>query len=171
MRDLQELGLQTCGRDVLPPPTAQQIALVEEIIGRPLPQSYLTFLRFCNGCAPRLDYFTVENEWGEHGYLVAAFYHISAKTVDTDDSSEVVWQYINGDPEIPDEIVPIALTPFGDSIYLDLTELGDGRVVLEQHGLPEWASGTLPANTDLVIYVAPSFEAFLDLLITMPEEE
>jgi hypothetical protein len=63
------------------------------------------------------------------------------------------------------------MTPFGDNIFLDLTRRGKGRVLLERHGRPAWASGNLPANTDLVIYVAPSFEAFLDMLTDIPEEE
>ena len=170
MRDLDELGLQPCGRTMLPPPTDEQLALVERVVGHALPVSYVEFLRVCNGCYPSLEFFWVETEWGARGYLVAAFYTISAETRDTLDSDEVAWQYHHRGSGVPRGIVPIAMTPFGDKIYLDLTKRGGGRVVLAQHGRPAWASGNLSANTDLVIYVAPSFEAFLDLLTETPDE-
>jgi hypothetical protein len=170
MRDVQELGLQPDGSRT-PPPTGEQIALVERLVGRSLPADYLALLRSCNGCQPTLDYFTVETAWGLQDYQVGAFYALSAATADTDDSGEVVWRYLNGDPDVPPGVLPIGLTPLGDEIYLDLTERGAGRVVLVQHELPAWASGDLPANTELLFEVAPSFAAFLDMLTVTPEEE
>ena len=171
MRDLHELGLESNSGRAIPPPSPEQLALVEKLVGHPLPQSYVDFLRFCNVCHPIPNFFRVQTEWGTRGYLVAAFFPISANTANTDDSSEVAWHYRHRGPGVPRGIVPIAMTPFGDEIYLDLTSRGNGRVVLAQHGLPAWASGNLPAKADLVIYVAPSFEAFVDMLTDVPEEE
>jgi hypothetical protein len=171
MRDLHDLGLIPCAGMAVPPPTTRQLALVERLVGSPLPESYIAFQRFCNGCVPEWNWFKVETPWGWEEYIVAGFYTISTESADAEDPDEVVWQYLHRGEEVPHGIMPIGLTSLGDLIYLDLTNDGNGRVVLAQHGLPAWASGKFPANTDLVIYVAPSFEAFLALLHEPPEEE
>jgi hypothetical protein len=171
MRDLHELALLPCSGQASPPPTASQIAVVERLVGKTLPKSYVDFLSFCNGCYTERNWFIVETDWGQSYHLVAGFYTISAETKDTDDSGEVVSQYRHRGPGVPRDIVPIALTPLGDIIYLDLRKAANGRVVLLQHERPVWASGKMPANTALIVFVAPSFEAFLDLLTDPPEEE
>lgn len=171
MRQLRELGLRPCQPPRLPPPGPAPLALVEGLVGAALPESYVAFLRFCNGCYPARGWFRIATPWGEREHSVAAFYSITTAAADTDDDSEVAWQYLHRDPDAPSGMLPIAMTPLGDGIYLDLTAEGQGCVLLAQHGLPAWASGSLPANTDLVLYVAPSFEAFVDMLTEPPDEE
>ena len=173
MRDLHELKLSVYGEPVTtPPPTADQLSLVERLIGAKLPAAYVEFLRFSNGGYPQLRTFYVEVE--EKGYRetwsISSFFSITSDDLLTEDTEEVPWNYWHRWDEAPREVLPIACTAFGDLICLDLTPEGNGRVVLWAHEVPEWARGTLPA-ADVLLPVAPSFEAFIDSLTTDPDAD
>ncbi len=173
MRDLHELKLNIHGEPVtISPPTAHQLAVVERLVGTKLPAAYVEVLHFSNGGYPELDTFYVEVE--EKGYREAwsvnNFFSITSDDPLTEDTDEVLWNYRHRWDEAPREIVPIARNAFSDKICLDLTPEGNGQVVLFAYQLPEWARGALPA-ADVLLPVAPSFEAFIDSLTTDPEAD
>jgi hypothetical protein len=98
MRDLHELELLPCSGQASLPPTVQQVAVVERLVGKSLSEEYVAFLASCNGCYTNKNWPTIETPWGQRSYLVAAFYTISADAKDTDNSDEVAWQYRHRGP-------------------------------------------------------------------------
>jgi hypothetical protein len=157
MRELSELNIRHFGsRRAMPPPTLDQIAFVENLIGAKLPSSYIAFLMFSNGGYPELDTFYDTTEGSGEEWAVDHFLHISS---DLDSTNNVVWQYQHRWSGAPKEILPIADDGLGDLICLDLTELGKGRVIVWVHDDPD-----LP-----IVEVADSFEEFVDSLALPPD--
>lgn len=153
MRDLNELGIWHIG-EPMPPPTPEQIASVENLIGAEIPESYVAFLRFSNGGFPRVCAFqdrVIQEEWE-----VNHFFHLSS---DIHSTESVIWNYQHRWPGAPREILPIADDGSGNLICLDLTESGKGRVIVWVHDDPD-----LP-----IVEVADSFEEFVDSLMLPPD--
>jgi hypothetical protein len=157
MRNLRELNINEGGELVtLPPPSPEQIALVEQAVGKCLPTSYVEFLRFSNGGHPELDTFRIESGGKQYEWGVDRFFHISD---DLDSTEDVMWNYRNlpGDP--PRTLLPIGCDGGGNLIFLDLSEDGDGRIFFWVHDDPN-----LP-----LLHVADSFEEFIDMLTLNPD--
>ncbi len=155
MRDLNELGIFHIGEPI-PPPTSEQIACVETLIGAKLPESYAAFLRFSNGGWPRVCAFQDRTEGSREEWEVDHFFHIAS---DINSTGNVVWNYRHRWPDASREILPIAEDAFGNFICLDLTASGKGRVIVWVHDDPD-----LP-----IVEVADSFEEFIDSL-TLPHD-
>lgn len=158
MRDLRELNMES-GPVALPPPTAEQLAVVEELVGAKLPAAYVAFLRFSNGGYPELNTCYFDDGERRRRWIVNNFYHIAANSRTVSDTEDVVWQHCHRLPSIPKRTLPFAGNSGGDSLFLDLSEEGEGRVVLYTHDPP---SGP--------ITVADSFEAFIDALVPEPDD-
>src|SRR5207249_1955472 len=148
------------GRPVTtPPPTSNQVALVERLVGVKLPETYVEFLRFSNGGHPEVDTFDFDAagrhmEWG-----INRFFRLSTGPMaGSDDGEDVISQYQHRWPGAPREILPIAGDGLGNLICLDLTKEGNGRVVLWVHDR-EWP----------LLQVAESFEELIDALRLNPD--
>ena len=173
MRDLQELKLNDAGAPVITaPPTKQQLAYLEHLVGAPLPPAYVEFLQFSNGGHPQLNSFFIEvrAEGYREQWSVDNFFSISSDDPDVEDTDEVLWRYNHRNDTLTQEFLPIADNGIGDTIYLDLTREGHGRVVLCARERPAWARGALPAS-DVLLPIAASFEEFIDLLTLNPDLE
>jgi len=157
MRELRELNLNDGGTAVdRPPPTAHQIAVVEQLAGAPLPPAYLAFLRFSNGGHPEVDTFRLPTgaEWA-----VNSFFHLAADTADSDDGMDVVGRYHRRWPGARRALVPIA-NDGGDNLFcLDLDGQGNGAVVVQIHDEPGFPQ----------VRLAGSFEEFIDGLALNPD--
>ncbi len=173
MRDLNELKLNNAGAPIdTPPPTEQQLALVEQAIGAKLPAAYVAFLRYSNGGHPQLNTFYVDvpsrgyhQQWG-----INNFFSIASDDPATADTEEVIWRYQHRHERLPRRLLPIADNGLGDELLLDLTKEGDGRVVLLAHQRPAWARRALPA-AEVLLPVAKSFEELIDSLAIDPDAE
>ena len=161
MRDLKELNLNTGGEPVITPaPTEAQLALVEQLIGVPLPDKYISFLQFSNGGHPELDTVSVDADGHENAWAVNRFFHIQADSHTTKDTDDVIWNYYHRWPNAPRELLPIANTGGGDFFCLDLTTKGKGQIVIQIHDEPGFP----------IIPIADSFETFIDSLIIDPDD-
>ncbi len=156
MRDLNELNITHPGRPIMPPPTPEQIAFVENLVGAKLPSSYVALLMFSNGGCPEVCIFYDRTEGSHKEWSIDHFFHI---TSDLDSTGNVVLYYRHRWPGAPREILPIADNGFGDLICLDLTEPGRDRVIVWVHDDPD-----LP-----IVEVADSFEEFIDSLTLPPD--
>jgi len=158
MRDSDELGISDGGGKPVtrPRPTRELVALVESTIGAGLPPSYVLFLDYSNGRCPGLGTFYVEAGQSHQEWGVDHFFHICS---DLDDYRNIMWQYRHRWANAAREILPIADDGSGNLICLDLTESGNGRVVLWVHDEPGQP----------ILRVASSFEEFIDLLTVNPD--
>ncbi len=156
MRDLNDLNIRHFGGSATPPPTPDQIALVESLIGTRLPSSYIELLMFSNGGWPEAKVFYDRTEGSREEWTVDHFFHISSNL---DSSENVVLHYRHRWNGAAREILPIADDGFGNLICLDLTERGGGRVIVWVHDDPD-----LP-----IVEVADSFEEFIDSLTLPPD--
>lgn len=158
MRDLIELPMDHHGKPVAtPPPTGGQIALVERLLKAPLPEDYVAFLRFSNGGHPQLDTFYITRDGAREPWTIDHFFHVAADSPATEDTRDVLWQYRTLEPDLPQRFLPIADNGFGDLLLLDLTDGGQGRVVLWVHD-EDWP----------LFEVAESFAGLIDGLTTYP---
>ncbi len=155
MRDLNELEIWHIG-EPMPPPTSEQIAFVENLVGTKLPESYVMFLSFSNGGRPEARIFYDRTPGSYEEWEVDRFFHLSS---DTDSTESVIWNYQHWWFDAPKEILPIAEDGSGNLICLDLTEQGGGRVIVWVHDDPD-----LP-----IVEVADSFEEFIDSLTLPPD--
>jgi hypothetical protein len=157
MRDLRELNLNEIGTVAdRRPPTARQIAAVEQLIGASLPESYLTFLRFSNGGHPELDTFTLPT--GEE-WAVNTFFHIASDTAATDDCEDVMWCYHHRWPGAHRALLPIANDGGANLFCLNLEGNRHGEVVVQVHDEPGFPQ----------VHLADSFDEFVDGLALNPD--
>jgi hypothetical protein len=155
MRDLSELNINEGGRPVSrPPPTPEDISRIEELVGAKLPSEYVAFLIFSNGGHPELDVIAVNGapRWG-----VDRFFHVSS---DAGSALNIFWNYhAFRRTGIDKSVLPIAANGGGDLFCLDLSEAGDGKVILWIHDVPGGK----------IVQVADSFEELIDRLIIDPD--
>jgi hypothetical protein len=157
MRDLRELNINKGGRPVTRPrPTPGQLAYVEHLVGAKFPPSYVALLRFSNGGHPEVDTFYFEAEGVRHEWGIDRFFHISS---DIESVENVVWHYRHRWKGAPRGMLPIADDGVGNLICLDLSEIGDGKVVLWVHDDPDQP----------LLVAADSFEALIDSLVMNPD--
>jgi cell wall assembly regulator SMI1 len=155
MRNLEELGIWH-SREPLPPPTSEQIEFVESLIGAKLPESYVAFLRFSNGGRPEARIFYDRTEGSREEWEVDRIFHLGS---DTNSTENVIWNYQHRWAGAPREVLPIAEDGSGNLICLDLTDQGNGRVIVWVHDDPD-----LP-----IVEVSNSFEEFIDSLALPPD--
>jgi hypothetical protein len=70
--------------------------------------------------------------------------------------------------KIPNEVLPFAIDGGGSTLFLDLTEQVNGRIVAFIHGLPGW---TGRSGVDTFIEIAPSFNIYLGKLFVCEDFE
>lgn len=156
MRNLAELNVNEYGAAVTrPPPTVEVIRAFEAEFGRPLPEDYLAFLRFCNGGHPELDIFVPKGGSISDAYAVNHFLRL-------DDDVSAHWSLWHAlsiwRPIVGELMLPFAETGTGDPFLLDF-------------GTEPPCVAYCAHDDDFAIYdVAPSFEAFIDGLQLYPEE-
>src|SRR3954451_19056168 len=161
MRGMHELEMDRHGEPVTTPqPTAQQLAVIERLIGISLPTDYVTFLRFSNGGHPKPDTFYIERAGNREPWSIDHFLKISSDSLATSDTEEVLWHYQALRPDIPREFLPIADDGFGDLLFLDMTEMGKGSVIFWVREEADWP----------LFEVAGSFGEFIDELTVYPED-
>jgi hypothetical protein len=148
------------------PPTDDELAGIEALIGRKLPQSYLDFLAVANG--GYIDYIIeIDQEGIVEAMSFCSVYSTHPKNGTFGEGSVI--------GEIQRErtirVIPATVLPFagdGDNcVYLDLTVPGTERVVAFIEGLPEW---TGLATESRFIHIADSFDGYLDRL-TIDQEQ
>lgn len=143
-----------------PPPTREQLAVIEDLLGAPLPVSFREFLQVANGAY--LEY-VIDVPFGDGKSEPLSFCGIfSAKEGDFCDETFV--GEIRSSREyqkIPPAVLPFARDGGGSMVYLDLSSEGNGRVVAFVEGLPEWTGRRTESE---YIEVASSFDEYVSKL-------
>lgn len=146
--------------DAKPAPTAAQIAAIETELQAVLPPEFLAFLQVGN--AAYLDYY-VDVPDGRGGVEQMSFCgYFSADDGDFCDETLVgevraAREYM----DMPARILPFARDGGDSTLFLDLTDEGQGRVLADIHEMPAWTGPRAPAG---LMVLAPSFDAYLDSL-------
>lgn len=147
-------------------PAPEEVAAIEAMLGRPLPQDFLDFLRVANGAY--LDYCVRVPPDGE--ILSFCGIYLAGKNESGQYGHETFVHEIESEREyknIPKEVLPFARDGGASVVYLDLTSEGDGRVIAFVHGLPTWAS---KHQDDRFIEVAPSFAGYIEMLFKCEDD-
>jgi SMI1/KNR4 family protein SUKH-1 len=135
-------------------------------LGTSLPEDYRRFIEVANGGV--LPY-AVDLPPGAANAEPIVFSQLH--TITPGRSGDFSWGTVLGETRhlhgahvagiLPRDLVPIAGDGGGSSLYLRLHPDHVGEVWAFVHGLPEWAGGD---EQDRGGFVAPSFDAFLDML-------
>jgi len=151
------------------PPDPAEVAAVEQALGVALPACYRQFLDVANGGT--LDHYSVRVPPTPEGEVLCfgdVFYP------GRDGHGEYGYGTLLGELrehrrslDLPREVLPIAQDGGGSTVYLDLTEKGAGRIVALVHGLPAWTGSS--RQQDAFVELAPSFDAYVDLLFVDEE--
>lgn len=151
MRDLSELNINEGGRQVSrPAPTEVLIADFESKTGMHLPAELRGLLQFANGGHPELD--AVGGSDGQ--FAVDTFYHLTPD----DFGPESLWYAVeHWTPTLGKKALPFATDAGGNQFFLDLSET------------PAPVKLCLHNEAMLIADIAPSFEAFIDLLEIDPD--
>lgn len=151
MRNLSELNINIGGKPVgRLAPTEELFASFESETGLILPLELRELLLFSNGGHPELD-----GVGGKHGqYAVSRFHHLHAD----DRDSESLWYAVkHWRPYLGEFALPFASTGGGDQFFLDLSTQ-PACVKLCRHD-----------EAMRIVYIAPSFENFIDSLEIDPD--
>jgi len=161
----KELGVELSGKPAKSP--EQQIAAVESLIGRPLPESYrqmlLTF-KTAFYFTENVGFTPIEpSPWaGEDGTLdIVEFY--GPKRGDSGLAKAVK----TFREQMPEAVIPIADSSGGNQICLGIEGEVQGKVFFWDH---EGESDDSQSFDDLTL-VAESFEDFIERLEVLPEDE
>lgn len=143
-------------------PAPEDIATIEALLGRPLPQDFLDFLSVANGA--HVDYCVRVPPDGK----IVSFYDIflAGKNEPGEHYSTFIHEIEIGreSREIPKEFLPFASDGSHAMAYLDLTPEGNGRVVVSLEDYV-WTGG----QDDGYIVLAPSFAEYIEMLFTCEE--
>lgn len=144
------------------PLSYEKLKQFEVETGATLPESYREFLIQYNGGQPSPDAFPIQdmplNEYG----IIQALLGIETGHEWNDLRSD--YNDLRG--RMPATFVPIAYTPSGDFLCLDIQADGTAPVVFW-----DWYAQHHPPTYANVYGVAPSFEDFLDSLFLAPESQ
>ena len=154
LKELSELEIDLSQSQLQP--IAGGIVMVEELVGTRLPETYVTFLLYCNGGQPKLNTFYSEFEGNEQSFVIAKFLHLTSNDKDRqnrDDKDDIVWWYQHLWANAPTPLLPFARSQDDGLFLLDLSEIGRGKVVY-------WARDLDP-DLDLAT-IADSFEQLID---------
>lgn len=144
---------------------AERVALEAEL-GQPLPDEYVEFLRVANGCVFEYSCRVPPSADGE-AISFSDIYRLGR-----DQSDEYGWGTLLGEYRARsdgwlsehvdlDQLLPIAGTGGGDTLFLNLRPESYGHVVGFVHGLPSW-TGLRPEN--VISTLAPGFDEYVDRL-------
>jgi cell wall assembly regulator SMI1 len=142
-------------------------AELEKLIGVPLPQEFVNFLKVAHGGS--MDFYQIDvpteeaEEAGPVGF--SAIYRLNGERTHQNLFYEIEQERAN--KQIPKEVVPFASDGGGSTVYLDLTPEGAGRIVAFVEGLPEWAGKRQKSQ---FVEVAASFSEYVDKLYVDEDE-
>ncbi len=156
MRDLSELQIDLSQSQLQP--VAKGIAILEELVGTRLPETYVTFLLYCNGGQPKLNTFYSEFEGNEQSFIISRFFQLASNGEDSQskaDKDDLVWQYQHLWVNAPRHILPFAQSQDDGLFLLDLSETESGKVI---YWARDFDADLGPAT------VADSFEQLIDWL-------
>ncbi|KAA0251025.1 SMI1/KNR4 family protein [Acidobacteria bacterium ACD] len=151
----------------LPPPTAEEVAAIEEELGARLPAGFLEFLSSVNG--GWLDY-SFDVPVGGRGVPVSfhSLHHTRRPSMFRPSPGAMLHE-IRAERRtkgVARQLLPFASDGGASVVFLDLTPEGNGRVVAYVEGLPGWDGD--PASAFVVL--APDFAGFVDGLYRNLEE-
>lgn len=139
---------------------------LEAELGRPLPDEYVEFLRVANGCVFEYSCRVPPSADGD----VISFndiYRLGRDPSDEYGLGTLLGEYrARGDWWLSDhvdldELLPIAGTASGDTLFLNLRPESYGQVVGFVHGLPSW-TGLRQEN--VIVTLASGFDEYVDSL-------
>jgi hypothetical protein len=154
MRDLAELGMHDSSWESIrrPPPTSAQIRHAQDTFGAKLPREYIRFLKFSNGGYPQLRNLPSSATPLTHEMEISFFFHLSDSPQEPWD---IVFHFLHRWEQARSGIlVPIAATDGDDTVFLDLTNPSDHRVLYSVHD---------PLDSPFIV-LAESFEQLIDSL-------
>ncbi len=154
--------------DPLDPPTAEELAAVEEAVGARLPGPFVEFLATANG--GRLDY-SFDVPAGD-GVLRMVFWSVlsTRRPLPGVPAHGKLLHEIEAERRLRGagrHLLPFATDGGASVVYLDLSPEGYGRVVAFIEGLPQW-TGVLQSA---LVTLAPDFDGFVSALYLNLEEE
>ena len=148
--------------DAKGPPEAAEIAAIEKSLGAALPSSFRQFVDVANGGRMAYSVRVPPTPDGEE-LLFGDLFLAGKDAAGRYDEGTMMGESYNHRSilGIPDAVLPFARDGGDSTVYLDLTEEGQGRVVAFVIGLPSW---TGQSEEDVLVEVAPSFDEYLSLL-------
>jgi len=145
--------------DTGPPISRLDISALEHRLGFSLPSDYADFLLRHNGGSPKPDAVPVQ-EWPNGGPEADVRMLYCLGPDPAEDTYDLRWNLEVMAGRIPPGLLPIAATSCGDDFCIWLTGVERGAVVLWDHEAEH-----RPPTTANLHSVAPSFTAFLELLM------
>lgn len=151
MRPLHELHLS----NVQPPPTADEIDLLQKRIGFPISTVFIALLQEVNGGHPEVDTFETKDEQ----WAVNNFFFIGANQKSTETES-IIWNFEKMSKNLPRGFLPFARDGFGNCFLLDAKA---GNV---DEGVWVWVHD---APNHGLVKLSNSLEDFIDQLKPNPD--
>lgn len=147
-------------------PEPEEVAAIESLLGRPLPQYFIDFLKVANGAY--LDYCVRVPPDGEE-MSFCQLYEAGKKNGEYSYGTLIYEiQFEREFKRIPEEVLPFARDGGSSVVYLDLTPEGNGRVVAYVHGRPAWAGGD---EQDRFVELAPGFGEYIKMLFKCEDDD
>lgn len=145
------ISKQTATRDA----NAEDIALLERTVGRPLPRDYRIFLSQHNGGKPAANSVEFIGKTGVEDTRIRAFYSLDER----DPYYYLIKELEDIRRVIPPFTLPIACDPFDNAFLLDVSELCGGTIYFWDHECID--EDNPDAN---ITRLAASFTEFLDMI-------
>lgn len=144
-------------------PSPDDVAAIENLLGRPLPRDFLDFLNVANGAM--LQYCVRVPP----GNVVVNFYDVLLAGKNKPGERYLTFiqtiEMEREQREIPKEFLPFATDGSHAVVYLDLTAEGNGRVVASVEGYV-WTGG----QDDGYIVLAPNFAGYIEMLFDCEDD-
>jgi len=140
-----------------PAPTDTQLAAIETLLGTRLPASFRDFLRVANG--GYLEY-VIDVHAGSGKTELLSFCGLFSADEGTFCDETFVGEIRSAREyvKIPQGVLPFARDGGGSVVYLDLSPVGNGRVVAFVMALPEWVGSR---TESAFIELASSFDEYV----------
>ena len=144
-----------------PPPTSEQLATIEALLGAKLPASFVEFLRVGNG--GYIEY-VIDVPVGDGRVEQLSFSKIFSAAAERDGAETFLVELRSAreHTKVPPGVLPFARDGGGSIVYLDLSEEGGGRIVAFVTGRPEWTGSHRRQSS--FITLAASFDQYVSKL-------
>ena len=142
-------------------PTREEIEAIKGLVGVPLPDAYLGFLRQCNGGYPEVGVFWIRNEGSAYPWTVGRFYSLTSDPKIERYGETVLWNVVHRPSGVGQWLLPIAEDAGGNQFYIDLSNQEAQPVLVYIHDEPDAP----------FVVLAASFEDFIDGLQPDDEED
>lgn len=157
-------------KDFIGEPTAEEIAAIEAMIGRMLPQSFKSFLMVANGGFIDFFYINYPPPYKNTGFPFGYFLNTRMTPTPAKPYLDTT-TFLFMTAELREKSkIPQNFLPFSDSnenfLFLDLREDGSERVIAACCGIetPEQGTELVQMNYSSITEIAPSFDDFIDKL-------